>query len=61
MLHDIPGWGGPNDSSAKSYTGFPIDRRARPQEIAKLIAFLLSDESSYTTGAVFAIDGGMMA
>lgn len=35
-------------------------RRAHPEEIAKLIAFLLSDDSSYTTGSVYQIDGGMV-
>jgi len=35
-----------------------FDRRARPEEIAKLIIFLLSDDSSYTTGSVYNIDGG---
>lgn len=38
-----------------------IDRRGTPEEVAKLIAFLLSDESSYTTGSCYTIDGGYMA
>lgn len=36
-----------------------LDRRAQPEEIAKLIMFLLSDDSSYTTGSVYSCDGGM--
>lgn len=36
----------------------PIGRYGQPQEVAKLIAFLLSDESSYSTGTVASIDGG---
>ena len=37
----------------------PMGRIGTPEEIANLAVYLASDESSYTTGAVFAIDGGM--
>lgn len=37
----------------------PIDRMGKPEEVAKLIVFLLSDDSAFTTGAVYTIDGGM--
>ena len=37
----------------------PMGRIGSPEEIANLAVYLASDESSYTTGAVFAIDGGM--
>lgn len=39
----------------------PIGRLARPEEIAEAAVFLASDEASYVTGAVFAIDGGQTA
>ncbi len=39
----------------------PIGRLARPEEIAAAAVFLASDEASYVTGAVFAIDGGQTA
>jgi Enoyl-(Acyl carrier protein) reductase len=35
----------------------PIHRHGTPEEVAQLVAFLLSDESSYITGAEIAIDG----
>ncbi|KAF7846235.1 hypothetical protein BT93_L4791 [Corymbia citriodora subsp. variegata] len=35
-------------------------RRAEPQEISTVIAFLLSDEASFVTGATYNIDGGWL-
>ncbi|MFD1554859.1 glucose 1-dehydrogenase [Paraburkholderia silviterrae] len=48
------------DPSA-TYRGLPIPRIGRPEEIADLVLFLASDQSSYCTGAEFVIDGGMLA
>ncbi|GLZ06180.1 oxidoreductase [Actinomadura sp. NBRC 104412] len=39
----------------------PLGRYARPEEIAALIAFLLSPEAGYITGAPYLIDGGQTA
>lgn len=39
----------------------PMQRYAQPDEIARLIRFLVSDESSYSTGSCFVADGGILA
>ena len=36
----------------------PMGRIGKPEEIAESVVFLLSDESSFTTGSLFAVDGG---
>ena len=37
----------------------PIGRIGTPEEIAAIALYLASDESAYTTGVAFSIDGGM--
>ncbi len=39
----------------------PLHRQGEPEEIAKLVSFLCSDESCYINGADIAIDGGLLA
>ena len=39
----------------------PLRRMAEPSEVARLALFLASDESSYSTGSEFLIDGGLLA
>jgi 3alpha(or 20beta)-hydroxysteroid dehydrogenase len=39
----------------------PMHRYGTSEEVAQLVAFLLSDESSYITGAEIAIDGAASA
>jgi len=39
----------------------PIARFAEPVEISRLVAFLASDESSYSTGSEFVADGGILS
>lgn len=48
-----------SEEQIKGYEdSFPIPRMGRPEEVADLVAFLVSDESSYITGAALDINGG---
>ena len=37
----------------------PLKRMAQPEEVTNLVLFLASDESSYSTGSEFIVDGGL--
>lgn len=40
---------------------FPLGRMGSPLEVAKMVLFLASDESAFSTGSEFIIDGGATA
>lgn len=40
---------------------YPIGRFGRPEEIARAVLFLLSDEAGFVSGSAFCIDGGLTA
>ncbi|MBM3201834.1 MAG: SDR family oxidoreductase [Chlamydiae bacterium] len=49
-----------NELSLKASIKFhPLGRIAEPEEVASLIAWLLSDQSGFITGNVIAVDGGL--
>jgi 3alpha(or 20beta)-hydroxysteroid dehydrogenase len=39
----------------------PLARFAEPVEVSRLVAFLASDDSSYSTGSEFLVDGGILS
>ena len=38
----------------------PLKRMGTGEDIAKVVAFLVGDDSAYLTGQVLAVNGGMM-
>jgi NAD(P)-dependent dehydrogenase (short-subunit alcohol dehydrogenase family) len=53
---------GPLEDVLQKWGSFhPMQRLAQPEEVARVIAFLLSDEASFLTGSSYRVDGGLLA
>ena len=50
------------DAARRKMTAtIPLRRYGAPEEVAALVAFLLSPESSYVNGGLYTVDGAAMA
>jgi 3-oxoacyl-[acyl-carrier protein] reductase len=50
----------PEKAREAALSRIPLGRFGKPEEVAQVILFLASDESSYVTGQVIGIDGGLV-
>jgi acetoacetyl-CoA reductase len=49
----------PEAALAKVIEKIPQRRLGKPEEVARVVRFLLEDDASYITGAVFSVNGGL--
>lgn len=47
--------------TAQVLAAYPMPRPGTPEEVAKLVLYLASDDAAWVTGSTFTIDGGMTA
>ncbi len=50
----------PEDIKAQMLTQIPLAKLGKPEDVAKVVAFLASDDASYMTGQTLHVDGGMV-
>jgi len=49
----------PEEVRQKILAGVPMGRMGKPEDIANAVKFLVSDDASYITGHILAVNGGM--
>ncbi|MES2625184.1 MAG: SDR family oxidoreductase [Pseudomonadota bacterium] len=60
-IHNMVMPDAPEQMQAAIAKSIPMQRYAIPEEIARLMLFLASDDASYSTGSCFSADGGILA
>ena len=59
LIHtEIHALGGEPDRASRQGPAVPVGRAGNPEEVAGAILWLLSEEASYTTGAILDVSGG---
>ena len=58
MMHEVMDF---PDKLADNLARVPMGRFGKPEEVANVVLFLASDESSFVTGSELVVDGGITA
>ena len=64
MIHSLEAGFNPENQQAardRMTAGIPLGRYGQPEDVARVMLFLASDDSSFVTGSVYMVDGGNTA